>query len=146
MQKSLLFIFLFFIPLIFSATRMMAQSKDGLAVKKVLADQADAWNRGSIAEFMKGYWQNDSLQFVGGSGISYGYATALDNYRKTYPDEAKMGKLFFKLIRLTRLSPDYYFVTGQWFLKRSAGDLGGFYTLLFRKIRGSWLIVADHTS
>ena len=51
-----------------------------------------------------------------------------------------MGKLFFDLLKVKRLSADYYFVIGKWFLKRKAGDIGGIYTLLFRKINGQ---VAD---
>jgi len=30
--------------------------------------------------------------------------------------------------------------------KSAAGDVGGHYTLLFRKIKGEWVIVADHSS
>jgi ketosteroid isomerase-like protein len=57
-----------------------------------------------------------------------------------------MGKLFFTLLKINQLSPDYCFVVGKWLLKRKAGDIGGIYTLLFRKIGGRWLIVIDHTS
>ena len=57
-----------------------------------------------------------------------------------------MGQLTFSEIKITRLAPDYCFVIGKWALKRNAGDVGGTYTLLFRKIRGQWLIVVDHTS
>ena len=27
-----------------------------LAIRKVMADQVAAWNRGSVDDFMKGYW------------------------------------------------------------------------------------------
>jgi ketosteroid isomerase-like protein len=123
-----------------------AQSTDEPAIRKVLADQTDAWNRGSVADFMKGYWNNDSLIFINPSGIRYGYTTALNNYKKKYNGPDKMGKLFFTLLKINRLSPDYCFVIGKWFLKRKVGDVGGIYTLLFRRIGGRWLIVADHTS
>jgi ketosteroid isomerase-like protein len=137
---SLLFIFFFLPGLAFT------QSKDESAVRKVLADQTAAWNEGSIDRFMKGYWQNDSLRIIGQSGISYGYTNALNNYKKNYSDPDKMGKLFFTLLKVERLSPEYYFVIGKWLLKRKAGDIGGTYTLLFRKLNGQWLIVSDHTS
>jgi ketosteroid isomerase-like protein len=124
-----------------------AQSADETAIRKVMADQAEAWNRGSLDDFMKkGYWENDSLMFVGKSGISYGYTAALNNYKKNYNSPDKMGKLFFMLLRVDRLSPGYYFVIGKWLLKRRAGDVGGAYTLLFRKIGGRWVIISDHTS
>jgi hypothetical protein len=35
---------------------------------------------------------------------------------------------------------------GKWMLQRSIGNLSGHYTLLLRKIRGQWKIVADHSS
>ena len=57
-----------------------------------------------------------------------------------------MGTLFFSDLILKKLSDRYYYVTGKWFLKRTVGDIGGYYTLLFRKIGGSWFIVSDHSS
>jgi ketosteroid isomerase-like protein len=137
---SLLLPFLFFCLFVFS------QSADELAIKKLMTGQAIAWNNGNIDEFMKAYWNNDSLTFIGHGGITYGYNNTLNNYKKNYNDALKMGKLFFTLIKLKKLSPEYYFVTGKWFLKRSIGDTGGYYTLLFRKIKGRWVIITDHTS
>ena len=123
-----------------------AQSGDEAEIRKILSDQTTAWNRGSVDDFMKGYWNNDSLIFIGRSGLSYGYRQALENYKKNYSDTAHMGKLFFTLLKLQRLSPGYYLVIGKWFLKRSVGDIGGVYSLLFRKMNGKWVIVLDHTS
>jgi ketosteroid isomerase-like protein len=120
--------------------------KDQAAIRQVMADQAAAWNKGSVEEFMKGYWNSDSLIFIGKSGISYGYRQALHNYRKNYSNRDQMGTLFFTLLKIKRLSPEYSFVIGKWMLKRKVGDIGGIYTLLFRKIDGQWMIVVDHTS
>lgn len=123
-----------------------SQSKDETAVRKVLAVQNDAWNRGDAEAFMKGYWESDSLMFVGKSGITYGYKNTLANYKKNYPDTAAMGRLTFILIQVKRLSAEYYHVTGKWHLQRSIGDIGGHFTLLFRKIKGQWVIISDHSS
>ncbi len=121
-------------------------SADETAVRKLMDDQTVGWNKGSIEEFMHGYWNNDSLMFISASGITYGYKNTLDRYKKKYSDSAKMGKLFYTLIQVKPLSPFYYYVTGRFFLKRSIGDLQGYYTLLFKKIKGQWLIISDHTS
>jgi ketosteroid isomerase-like protein len=94
---------------------------------------------------MKGYWVNDSLMFIGKS-VTYGWQKTLDRYKKGYPDTAAMGKLTYTLLKFKPLSPVYYFVIGQWHLERSIGDVGGYFTLLFRKINGQWLIVVDHSS
>ena len=84
--------------------------------------------------------------FVGKSGITYGWQKTLDNYKKNYPDAAAMGKLKFDLLEVKRLSSGYFFVVGKWHLTRSIGDIGGIFTLLFRKVANRWLIIADHSS
>ena len=122
------------------------KSADEKAIRQLLDEQTIAWNRGNIDDFMKGYWENDSLMFIGKSGVTYGYQNTLNNYKKNYSNADQMGTLTFTLIKVERLSPDYYFVVGKWFLKRNAGDVGGHYNLLFRKIKGKWVIVADHSS
>ena len=141
MKKLLLPVFLLLL-----ATATFAQSADEAAIRKVMAGQTEAWNRGDINDFMKSYWKSDSLMFIGKSGITYGYTNTLENYKKNYDGPDKMGQLFFTLLKFEKLSPEYYFVIGKWFLKRKAGDLGGIYSLLFRKIDGQWVIVADHSS
>ena len=122
-----------------------AQTNDEAAIRNAMNKQVTAWNNGNIDAFMQTYWQSDSLIFVG-SKTTYGWRATLENYKKHYPDTATMGKLSFNLIQLKQLSPEYYFVIGEWHLKRTAGDVGGSFTLLFRKINGKWLIVVDHSS
>jgi ketosteroid isomerase-like protein len=122
------------------------QPADEVAVRKILKDQTEAWNRGDVESFMNGYWRNDSLMFVGKSGITYGWNKTLDNYKRNYPDTTAMGKLAFQIISAKNLSPQYFHVIGKWHLQRTVGDLEGHFTLLFKKINGRWLIIADHSS
>lgn len=119
---------------------------DEQAIKKVLANQATAWNKGNIDDYMKGYWNNDSLMFIGKNGPTYGYKATLERYKKSYPDAAAMGKLAFTILQVKRLSAEYYYVTGKWALERITDDLAGHFTLLFRNIEGQWVIIADHSS
>ena len=137
---------LFFAFFLLATSLTFTQPKDELSIRKILEDQTAAWNRGDIDGFMNGYWENDSLMFIGKSGVTYGWSNTLKNYKKNYPDTAAMGKLAFTLIEVKKLSEEYYHVTGKWFLKRSIGDIGGHYTLLFRKINGRWVIISDHSS
>jgi ketosteroid isomerase-like protein len=138
-------LFVMFIGLLAPASGK-AQSSDEKAIRVVLAQQNEAWNRGDIEGFMKGYWNNDSLMFVGKNGVTYGYKNTLENYKKSYGNAEKMGKLTFTFIRFSRLSPEYYFVVGKWELARKDGDLSGHFNLLVRKIKKEWVIVADHSS
>lgn len=115
-------------------------------IRALLAKQTEAWNRGDVEGFMEGYWKNDSLMFIGKSGITYGWQQTLDNYKKGYPDKTAMGQLTFTLLEMKPLSKKYFSVVGKWHLKRTIGDLSGHYTLLLKKIKGKWVIVKDHSS
>jgi hypothetical protein len=123
-----------------------SQSKAEREILSILDRQTAAWNRGDLEGFMNGYWENDSLMYIGKNGVTYGFKPTLSNYRRNYGDTARMGKLRFDILHVKRLSSRYYHVVGRWSLRRSAGDVGGHYTLLFRRIRGEWVIVSDHSS
>jgi ketosteroid isomerase-like protein len=129
-----------------TTTHSFAQDKNEVAIRTILNTQEAAWNRGDLDQFMVGYWDNDSLVFIGKSGPTYGYRPTLQNYKKGYPDTAHMGKFTSTIISIKKLSAEYYFVTGKWYLQRTIGDASGVYTLLFRKINGQWVIVVDHSS
>ncbi len=131
---------------LFSSVIAFAQSNDEISIRKVLDAQTKAWNRGDIEGFMQGYWKNDSLMFIGKSGINRSWKKTLENYKKSYPDTITIGKLSFHIILVKKLSPEYYYVVGKWMLTRSIGDLNGYYNLLFKKINEQWVIVADHSS
>ena len=142
MQKCILFI----IILLVLSININAQSNNVKDIRSVLANQSTSWNQGNLQQYMNGYWQNDSLMFIGKSGITYGWQKTLDNYKKGYPDTAAMGKLNFELLTIKKLSANYYFVVGKWHLVRSIGNVGGTFTLLFCKIKNRWVIISDHSS
>ncbi len=127
-------------------TSAFAQNKDEQTIRTILEEQRLAWNAGNIEPFMSAYWNSDSLMFIGKSGITYGWQNTLNNYKKGYPDTATMGKLKFDILEVKRLSVMYFFVVGKWHLTRSIGNVGGHFTLLFKKVKNKWVIVADHSS
>ncbi len=138
---------LIFFILLFAAIHSSAQTRNEKQILAVLEKQTQSWNCGDLRSFMIGYWKSDSLMFIGKSGVTYGYDQTLANYRKNYPDMDAMGELSFDIVKLTKLAPDAYYVIGKWHLKRDKeGDIGGHYTLLFKKIKGQWVIVSDHSS
>jgi len=126
--------------------QLSAQANFNQSVRNIMQAQTQAWNKGNIAEFMQGYWNSDSLLFVGKNGPVYGYTTTLENYKKNYPDTVVMGKLQFNLLSIQQISPTHGFVLGKFLLTRKIGDASGYFTLWLRKINGKWLIIADHTS
>lgn len=124
----------------------MPKTGDEAAIEKIMKMQEDAWNEGNIEKFMEGYWNSDSLTFVGKSGLTYGWQATLNHYKGSYPDKATMGHLTFTLLKKERLGPHSFLVLGKWQLQREKGDTGGHFSLVWKKIKGQWVIINDHTS
>jgi beta-aspartyl-peptidase (threonine type) len=117
------------------------------AIRAVLDAQVAAWNRGDLDGFMAGYWHSPELTFYSGTGVTSGWEATLERYRKRYQAPgSEMGKLDFSALEI-HPAGDMAWVGGRWHLKMSDGkDLGGLFTLVFRKLPDGWKIVHDHTS
>lgn len=140
-MKKLILFFLFGVAL-----QANAQTKDKEAILRLLEQQRADWNAGNVEAYMQGYWKNDSLLFVGKNGPTYGWQKTLENYKKGYPDKATMGYLTFGIKKVELLTKDTAFVLGSWNVKQEKKELKGYFTLLLRKIKGSWKVVVDHSS
>jgi len=138
--------YLFLLMVIIGTPNSLKAQNDEKIIRGLLQTQTEAWNRGAVDSFMIGYWNNDSLMFIGKSGVTYGWQNTLNNYRKGYPDRASMGQLHFDLFAVKLLSDTYAQVVGKWTLKRTIGDVSGHFTLLLKKIDGNWVIISDHSS
>lgn len=117
-------------------------------ITDILHRQTSAWNRGDVEAFMEPYWRSDELMFVSGGKVTKGWQETLAGYRQRYPTRAEMGRLTFSELEVRELAPRAALVLGRWHLQRDApaDDVGGRFTLLFRRMGGEWLIVYDHTS
>lgn len=132
---------------LFVSASIIAQSdKDKTAIRKVMDDQAAAWNRGDIDGFMAGYWKSEKLVFVSTTHVTRGWQPTLENYKKGYDSRAKMGTLTFSDLEITMLAKDAAIVLGSWSLAREKDNPNGKFTLIFRKFKEGWRIVMDHTS
>lgn len=132
--------------LVWGNTVWAQSAKDKTAILTVLENQRQAWNKADMEAYMQGYWQSDSLLFVGKSGPTYGWQKTLDNYKRGYPDKSAMGFLTFGIKKVEFLAKDVAFVLGSWNLKREKDEPKGYFTLLLKKIDGQWKVVADHSS
>lgn len=150
-MKQLFLVFLLFLSSSpYFSVRLSAQNikqKDSLEIMQTFQNQQKAWNNGDLEGFMNGYWQSDSLKFIGKNGITFGYEATLERYKKSYPDTATMGKLKFDILSMKQLNKKHIFVIGKWHLKREEKeDLEGYFTLIWKKIDKKWVIIADHSS
>ena len=84
-----------------------------------------------------------------GATITRGYRQVLENYHRRYPTKERMGHLTFSGIEVMPLGAEHACVLGRWNLDRppdAGGEVGGIFTLLFRKTPQGWKIILDHTS
>jgi ketosteroid isomerase-like protein len=118
------------------------------AVRRLLEEQQQAWNRHDLEGFMSGYWNSPDLTFFSGAQQTAGWQGAIDRYRKNYQQAGKeMGRLEFRDLTIEPLGNEAAFVRGSYHLTMSDGKTPhGLFTLIFRNVPGGWKIVHDHTS
>jgi ketosteroid isomerase-like protein len=136
------------LALLLAATCYANAGSTEQAVRRVLSDQVQAWNRGDIDAFMTGYDNSPETTFIGKT-VQHGYADVLRNYHERYPTREKMGTLTFTDLTVKLLGRDYASVTGNFHLQRNAaagGDSSGVFSLVFHQTRAGWKIILDHTS
>ena len=123
-------------------------SADSTRIMERMAFQEAAWSSGDVEGFMSAYWRSDSLLFVGSRGPSFGWQTTLDNYRTSYPTADAMGALTFEVKDVQPAGTDYALMLGAWRLERPAGrdTLSGWFSLVWQRMDGDWVIVRDHSS
>jgi uncharacterized protein (TIGR02246 family) len=124
---------------------------DKYSILQVLQTQQDNWNKGNLEGYMDGYLHSDSLKFITVKGITYGWNNTLQKYKKAYPDQASMGMLKFDVISVELICDEKAIMNGKWTLtypetNTNRKPTGGYFTLIWQKIEGKWLIITDHTS
>ena len=135
----------------FISQNIKAQSEEQEIRETIYAQQA-AWNEADIDGFMSYYWESDSLQFVSKNGVTYGWESVKNNYKKSYNTKAKMGVLDFDKLKIELLTSakdesNLAHVTGSWkVIQADKNILSGYFSLVLKKIKGEWRIIIDHTS
>ena len=129
-----------------SCTGNIDNKKEEGKIKQVLENQQLSWNSGDINTYMEAYWKSDKLRFASGDRVTFGWEKTLKNYEKSYPDKESMGELFFTDLIIETIDADDALVFGRWQLYRINDIPNGLFTLHFKKIKGEWKIVSDHTS
>ena len=128
-------------------------------VRKLLAEQVAAWNRGDLEAFTAVY--AEEAAFVTAAGVTRGRREVLERYRRRYPDRTSMGTLIFEVVETrpttgTEIMPlggarpsrvHGVSVVARWTLAHPEGagreTASGHTLLVLRRGRESWEIVQD---
>ena len=139
------------LSLLIFTTFAFVSPNDDKEIESVLITQSKCWNDGDIDGFMQTYWKSEDLTFSGGGKMTRGWDQTLARYKKSYP-KGEMGKLTFDELEVTMLSEEAALVLGNWHLSIPQKDaeedskVGGNFSLVLRKLEGSWKIIHDHSS
>lgn len=131
---------------LFACSSQEHRATDGEEIGKLLRDQVEAWNRGDIEGYMRGYWNSDSTLFSSGGSLFRGYREVLDRCKRRYGTRELMGRLEFSELEIKQLSPTIALAVGEWRLSREKDEPWGRFTLVLEKKQEGWKITADHTS
>jgi hypothetical protein len=143
-MKRLLFL-LFFLFLFSQLRAQPLNSEEKIYFQQMMLNQQKYWNLGDIDGYMSFYWGSDSLLFISNGKAKKGWQNIRDSYEKKYPDSVSRGILEYTDLYFYKLDNKKVIITGSWKLIRQSGDLGGSFTLIWKKIHGRWVIVLDHT-
>lgn len=131
---------------------LAGQSSEAAAtggVTEAMTASCDAWNRGDLDSFMKGYLDSPETSYISGSTEVWGYQALKDRYEKRYgSSHESMGKLSFSGIKVVDLGKSHALCLGHWHLERASdGPYGGVYSLVLIKTKkDGWKVIHDHTS
>jgi hypothetical protein len=140
-MKKLLLIILILPMICFGQEREWSnEEKEILAV---IEKQRQDWNNFDLEGFMEGYWKSDELKFYGRNGVTTGWNSTLERYKKGYPSKEHTGNLTFVINEVSKIQENAYYVMGEYHLVRSVGNADGIFMILFKKIDGEWKIIAD---
>ena len=118
------------------------------AIETVLTKQCDAWNKGDLDEFMKGYLHSEKTSYTSGGTEVWGYDALHDRYQKKYGQSPEtMGKLKFSELKVFPLGAKNALVIGHWHLDpQKPPAVDGVFSLVFVKTNDGWKVMHDHTS
>ena len=126
------------------------QDSGRAAILKVLADSAEAWNRGDVGQFVAvGYENSPATVFVTQNGLITGYDAIARHYATAYGRRpGGLGRLSFGSLSVRPLTPDYALAYGTFRLVPASGGKpqSGIFDLVFHRSAAGWRIVSDHTS
>ncbi len=111
-------------------------------LRKVLADQSAAWNRGDLEAFCAVYAEDAT--FLSPSGLTKGRQSVLERYRKKYVDKAGMGILALEIQEVRTQNATAASVVARWSLTwPDKPKAEGLTLIVFTKTPRGWRILQD---
>jgi len=147
-HRLLAFLLMPFTLTAFAQMRPVTVTQDAQAIRHVMQNSADDWNRGDLDAFATCYKRSPDILFIGRT-ISRGYDQMLATYKRSYSTPEKRGTLTFSELEVQPLDANFATVTGHFLLTRTAaggGNSTGHFLLVFERTPEGWKIVRDDST
>lgn len=116
-------------------------------IRAVIAGLQTSWNAGDMDGYLSAYRRDDSMSLTYGNTVVQGWDTLDTLFRRSYPDEARMGKFTIDSVAVTLLGDDAAVAYGNFTHVFSEETISGGYShVLVRDDAGHWLIQHERTS
>lgn len=123
------------------------------AILAVLADSAKGWNQGNVDRFLGAYSNDPATSFTGSRRSAHGKTGIRASYLASYKDQFGGGATNRSTLRLDPedfrpLGTGHALLIARWTLVTpgKAEPETGMTSLVFRKEKAGWRIIADHSS
>ena len=123
-------------------------TKSQTEIEQTIHQQKECWNKGDLDGFMSAYLNSKDICYTSAGIEVWGYEALRERYQKKYgSNKDTMGKLDFRDLKITELSPKSALAVGHWHLDRKdAASMDGSFSLVLLKKNNAWKIIHDHTS
>ncbi|MCH7643901.1 MAG: nuclear transport factor 2 family protein [Myxococcales bacterium] len=149
-MSSLIRFFLALIALLATSISVAAAEGDAgnveAAIRSVLSAQGEAWNRGDLVDYMASIARGEHTRHIFNNEITVGYTAIEARLQARYPDPSDMGAISYSDLDVSVLAPDAASAFAHWTFQHGDNTFAGVFTLIFREINGSWVIVHDHST
>ena len=122
------------------------RKKIEVAIQDVFEAGCAAWNRGDLDGYLASYWDSDQTLWVSSGSRTRGSKAIEAAYKARFSTPGQMGKLSLAELEIEVLTTADAIAFGHWMLVREDKMAEGFFTVQLKKIQGTWLFVADHSS
>lgn len=132
-----------------------AQEDARTAIEAAMLGSAAGWDKGDIDRFLAVYSDDPATSFTTSAGVERGKAGIRARYLLTYAKQfgemrsAAPTRLSFTFEDVRMIGTDHALLIAKWKLVTHGDEAKvqtGMTSLLFRKEKGGWKIVADHSS
>jgi len=96
---------------------------------------------------MSYYWNSPEMLWVNKAGTMKGYQPVLNEFKKDFADQSKMGVYSYESLHIEEISGSCVYFVIRWKITLNGQRImAGISSQILKKFASSWVITAEHAS